>query len=917
MKKFFFLIFISLYFNSVCTITSANYINNQSPLIEAPFIALPIGSVKAEGWLYNQLMLQKNGLTGHAETLYNHKNDLGPDCDWLGGTGDSWERAPYYTKGLVALAYVLDDAELKTKAQKWVDWSLNNQRRNGYFGPQNNNDWWARMPMLYAIRDYYDATGDSRVIPFFTKYFQYQNANIESQPLSSWGKSRAGDNIDIVFWLYNRTGDAFLLELADKLHNQAYPWTNIFTNNLFNQFLRDFQPKHNVNVPQAMKMPVVYYQKSKATADKEAYVKGREHLMCDHGQPFGMQSGCEMLAGRSSMTGLELCSVVEQMQTSEISQMILGDATIGDQLEMVAYNALPGGLSYDIKGLQYYQQANQVISKHGYTGMAQNYDNGNMPGPFSGYGCCRFDFHMGYPYFVKTMWAATSDNGLAIMAYGPSKVTAKVADGAEVTIKETTNYPFNERISLSVTLAKKTLFPLKLRIPAWCNAPEIKVNGKAQTGIIKGEFYTINRSWSNNDEVSIYLPMDLIVDEEVNNSISIHRGPLVFSLKIEEDWRAKNDYGNGFKENEVLPLSAWNYALVIDKNNPSNTIQVVENQMPDLPYNQTTTPVQLKVSAKKLNSWVYAHNGRLAIDPPFSPVESNFRDEQVTLIPYGAQTLRVTCFPYIGDKKMISSTFTENFDNGQKGWVQYGGSWYVKDGEYFAGGVEASHPCSKSVYTQTSFDDFTYEAKVQLINNQGDAGVIFRATRLGYSPDDYDGYYVGLNSANDKVVFGKANGSWNPIKEVDKTLDINQWYNVKIVANKSNFSVYVDDMNKPVMEVNDASFATGSIGVRAWNVIAKWDDINVKSLNESGINTKKYKKGLTVYPNPTSDLLSVEVPENGKIKIYNLAGRQLYNSNVTLGLNHISTYHYNDGVYFVQYENERGISYAQFRKKHV
>ena len=914
MKKIFYL-FIFIFYSSVLTSNSANYVNNRSPLTEAPFIALPVGAVKAEGWLHNQLMLQKNGLTGHAEDLYSSKNDLGADCDWLGGTGDSWERAPYYTKGLVALAYVLDDAELKTKAQKWVDWSLDNQRRNGYFGPQNNNDWWARMPMLYAIRDYYDATGDERVIPFFTKYFQYQNANIESQQLSSWGKSRAGDNIDIVFWLYNRTGDEFLLELADKLHNQAYPWTDIFTNNLFNQFLRDFQPKHNVNVPQAMKMPVVYYQKSKAVADKEAFVKGREHLMCDHGQPFGMQSGCEMLAGRSSMTGLELCSVVEQMQTSEIAQMILGDASIGDQLEMVAYNALPGGLSYDIKGLQYYQQANQVISKFGYTGMAQNYDNGNMPGPFSGYGCCRFDFHMGYPYFVKTMWAATADNGLAVMAYGPSKVTAKVADGVEVSIKETTDYPFRERISLDVSIAKKTSFPLKLRIPAWCNSPEIKVNGKVQTGIVSGSFYTINRSWSNNDEVSIYFPMNLVVNDEVNNSISINRGPLVFSLKIEEEWKPRTDYGNGFKENEVLPLSAWNYALIIDKNNPSSSIQVIENEMPNHPYDQSTTPVQLKVSAKKLSSWVYAHNERLAIDPPYSPVESNYRDEQVTLVPYGAQTLRVTCLPYIGTQNMITSSFIDDFENGQKGWVQYGGSWYIKDGEYYAGGVEASHPCSKTVYTATSFNDFVYEAKVQLINNQGNAGVIFRASRLAYGPDDYDGYYVGLNSANDKVVFGKANGGWNQLKEVDKPIDINRWYDIKIVANKSNFAVYVDDMLKPVLEISDVSFTSGTIGLRAWDVLAKWDDVKVKSLSNTGVTSVKLQNGLIIYPNPTSDFLSVDIPQNGNIKVYSLAGKQIYSANVSSGINVINTFNYNEGVYFLQYESAKGITYAQFIKR--
>ena len=890
------------------------YIKNRAPLSETPFIALPVGSVQAEGWLLKQLQLQKDGLTGHAETLYNSNNDLGAGCDWLGGTGDSWERAPYYAKGLVALAYTLDDQALKAKAQKWVDWSLDNQQRSGYFGPANNNDWWARMPMLYAIRDYYEATGDERVIPFFTKYFQYQNSMIESQQLSSWGKSRAGDNIEIIFWLYNRTGDDFLLALADKLHNQAYPWTNIFTNNLFNHFAGDFQPKHNVNVPQALKMPAIYSQKSHLQEDRNAYFAGREHLLHDHGQPNGMESGSEMVCGRSSMTGLELCSVVEQMQSSETVQMILGDASIGDQLEKVAFNALPGGLTSDIKGLQYYQQANQVISKLGYTGFAQNYDNGYVPGPYSGYGCCRFDFHMGWPYFVKTMWAATADNGLAVMAYGPSRVTAYVADNVEVSIREMTNYPFGEQLTFTLTTAASVAFPLKFRIPAWCDAPEIKVNGVSQNNVVPGEFYTIDRTWHNNDVVAIHFQMSLIVNEEVNNSVSIQRGPLVFSLKINETWSPRNDYGNDFRENEVLPASAWNYALVIDKNNPAASIQVVESAMPENPYIQGTTPIKLLVSARKLSSWQYAHNGRLAIDPPYSPVETQSREEQVTLVPYGAETLRATCLPYVGVNSLITDRFTENFANGQTGWVQYGGSWYVKDGEYVAGSVEASHPCSKTVYTATQFSDFVYEADVQINSDRGDAGLMFRAGRFAFAPDDYDGYYLGISSVDDKLTLGKADGAWNQLVAVPMEIRENEWYHLKITAIGTNIKVYAGDMNTPKITFSDASFAAGAIGLRSYNALARWDNISAVSLSETGASKVRADNEVSLYPNPVTNRLSINVPQDGRMSVYDSTGKQVFSTGVQQGVTTLDTDTYSAGIYFLKLITNEGISCVRFLK---
>jgi len=836
---------------------NTNYTGNKAPLIDVPFTALPIGAVKADGWLLKQLQLQKDGLTGNAETLYNGSGDLGATCDWLGGSGDSWERAPYYVKGVVALAYTLNDATLINKAVKWVNWSINSQQTNGYFGPANNTDWWARMPMLYAIRDYYDATNDSRVIPFFSKYFTYQLSKIDGQPLSSWGQSRAGDNIEIVLWLYNRTGDAFLLTLADKLKNQAYNWTDIFTNNKFFAYQADFQPKHNVNVPQAMKMPAIYYQKSQLAADKDAYQHGYDHLMCDHGQPEGMQSGNEMLGGRSAMTGLELCSIVEQMQTSETAQMILGDATIGDQLEKVAFNALPGAMSKDIKALQYYSQANQVKSKFGGTGFGQNYDNGLLPGPYSGYGCCRFNLHMGWPYFVKTMWAATNDNGLAAMAYGPSHVTAKVANGVEVTIVEETNYPFDEQLSFTLTTAADVQFPLKLRIPAWCNQPQVEVNGVAQTGTQSGTFFSVNRIWSNNDKVVLKLPMHIQLNEEVNNSVSVQRGPLVYSLKIGEQWTTRTDYGNGFKEYEVLPTTSWNYALVIDKTNPETGIQVNKAMsMPENPFVQATTPITLTVTAKKLPAWGYGFNANFACDPPFSPVETTQASEQITMVPFGAENIRATCLPFVGTPSMVSGIFQDDFsDANQIGWVNYNGSFMVDNGEYFSTNIEGGNKGAKSVQSSTVFSDFTYDAKVQ-VGTSGDGGVMFRASKLSMGADEYNGYYAGISANGKNVVLGKANGGWTSLKTAAVIINADTWYQLRVEAKGTSIKVYVDDMVTPKITYTDASFASGAVGVRCYNAITRWDNLSITS-STTAVKDLKKNDQIRVFPNPAKNFLDV------------------------------------------------------------
>ena len=112
---------------------SANELYNFSrvPLKDTAFVRLPLGCVTADGWLKQHLILQMEGLTGHAEELYG---DIG-DAGWIGGNNDSWERGPYYAKGLIPLAYILDDAGLIKKSQKWIDVVLKSQKASGNVWP--------------------------------------------------------------------------------------------------------------------------------------------------------------------------------------------------------------------------------------------------------------------------------------------------------------------------------------------------------------------------------------------------------------------------------------------------------------------------------------------------------------------------------------------------------------------------------------------------------------------------------------------------------------------------------------------------------------------------------------------------------------------------------------------------------------
>ncbi|OMF29821.1 hypothetical protein BK133_17655 [Paenibacillus sp. FSL H8-0548] len=630
---------------------------NKEPLLQTPFLPLPLGSVKAEGWLLKQLELMKEGATGYAEDLYG---ELNTNSEWLGGTApeSNWERPIYYVKGLIALAYTLNDPDLIAKSQKWVNWMLESQRDDGFFGPASDNDWWPRMVAIYVLKDYYEATNDERVISFLTNYFQYQHSHLDQRPLRDWGQIRSGDNLNVVLWLYNRTEDAFLLQLAEKLNTQGTDVTDILTNNNFLEAAKsnpaDFYSQHTVNVNESIKTPAIYYQLSKDEADRDAFHAGVEHLDQSHNQITGMNSGTEMLAGLSSTQGVELCAIVERIHSNAVAAMITGDPSMGDALEKITFNSLPGAMSKDIKTHQYFSLPNQVQSSPTDNGFKQNYGNGTVQSPYSGFPCCRFNLHMGWPYFVKDMWSGTGDGGLGVIAYGPSRVSAKIK-GANITVKETTNYPFEDQIRFTIEEASESVkFPLKLRIPSWTEKATITVNGQPQQAVKSGQYFTIDRTWEKGDTVVLTVPMEIKTSTWVNNSIGIERGPLVFSLKIEENWveqfnPAPQVNAPGFKEYNIHAASPWNYGLLIDRENPAASIEVITSPMPENPFIQETTPIKLIAKGKRIPSWGKANNGVSAAEPPVGPVYSAEATENITLVPFGAENLRVTYFPEATD----------------------------------------------------------------------------------------------------------------------------------------------------------------------------------------------------------------------------------------------------------------------------
>jgi DUF1680 family protein len=644
--------------NSVGEEPSSRLLKNRAPLTPNAFYVLPLGAVKPAGWLLDQLKIQATGLGGHLDETWA---DVGSNSGWLGGSGESWERGPYFLDGLIPLAYLLDDAGLKAKAQKFVDWTLTNQRPNGMIGPRSNDDWWPRMVMLKALAQYQEATGDPRVIPALSRYFAYQLSTLPTRPLVDWGKFRWQDNVLIVIWLYNRTGDPKLLELAELLHKQGFDWQANFadfkyTQPITREFIRLDENQghsdlslatHGVNNGQAVKASPVWSVVSGKEEDRRAVHQLLNALDTYHGLPNGMFSCDEHFAGRNPSQGTELCTVVETMFSLEQSLAILGDAPLGDRLELIAFNALPGTFTDDMWAHQYNQEPNQVECSLHHKPWTTDGPESNLYGLEPHFGCCAANFHQGWPKFAASVWMASDDDGLVAACYSPCEVNTTVGR-TDVHLSEVTEYPFREVVRITVNPKEPVPFPLRLRIPAWAENAVILVNGKPQPSPAIGAFARIERTWKAGDIVELRLPMKPRVITGFRESVSLERGPILFSYPIGESWLKLRDRGLT-ADWQVYPATQWNYALETTALE-ADWLSVKETPIQGGSFSLKGAPIKIEVKARKLDSW-HAVDG-VADVVPQSPVASAASTETITLVPYAAAKLRITSFPQVnGERK--------------------------------------------------------------------------------------------------------------------------------------------------------------------------------------------------------------------------------------------------------------------------
>jgi len=199
-----------------------------------------------------------------------------------------------------------------------------------------------------------------------------------------------------------------------------------------------------------------------------------------------------------------------------------GNTLYADMMERSIYNALFAAQSPDGRRIRYYTPFDGP----------RKYHSGDTY-------CCPSNYRRIVAELPSMIYYKAAD-GLVVNLYTESTLRTRLADGTAVLVQQQTHYPRDQRVLIKIVAREPHQFAVYLRLPRWCNAPEVRINGQAiaDAGVRPGNLFRIHRTWQPGDLVELCLPMEFrLVKGRVAQAgrVAVMRGPLVFCLN-----RARN-----------------------------------------------------------------------------------------------------------------------------------------------------------------------------------------------------------------------------------------------------------------------------------------------------------------------------------------------------------------------------------------
>ncbi len=656
-----------------------HYQRPEEPTGRTAFLRLPAGVVRPEGWLRDWCEAARDGVLGHP---YDFPP---PECaqvygkGWTGvdlpgskgarGHGAHWpaEQCATWFEGAMKLGAILEDRPLVNRIRDRLLLVAENVQKapedsflfywwtsNAYpWSPEGTpnkpgffDQYYSNGNLGTAMAAGYEITRDRRILEAMeTAYSRRWRERPDSGGVAS-------TNGEAILRAWAASGSPTLAKVAVQLiknTNTHMEWHLEHDKGPRRGNLLGFDKRTHTasflygRICSTRTSPWHDYTQETIEQNERIFRAVEQYYMLPNG---GMQ-GDEVARGIGAYKGHESCSNMLIRWSGDLLRTG-GRGHYGDAMEKCFFNVLPACLQRDMKGYTYFHNPNEHPDAPPRSHFV----------PLHGTLCCLGQMTKSLTYYVQNMWMATRDNGLAWMAYGPCSVEAKVADGVTVRLESDTGYPFEEQIELSVDPERPAAFPLKFRVPEWCEDFTVEINGTGpEASPDQDGFVELRRRWKPGDKVTLSMPMQprVQVARELEGApfAAVHYGPLTMALPTEMgDRRA------------MEPDAEWKFAIDAPEG-AEKSWKLERSPMPDRWDWPLDAPLSLSVTAvpadwepvlrkahdvaeelkRRDNIVTYTQNDVTCL--PAEPLPNGERTT-IKLIPYGCVKYRVTMFPITG-----------------------------------------------------------------------------------------------------------------------------------------------------------------------------------------------------------------------------------------------------------------------------
>lgn len=324
----------------------------------------------------------------------------------------------------------------------------------------------------------------------------------------------------------------------------------------------------------------------------------------------------------------ETCAAISMVYLFERMFLLHGDAKYIDCLERTLYNGVISGMSVD-GGKFFYPNP---LSSDGHYRF--NADNTMTRQPWFGCACCPSNLSRFIPSMPGYMYGIKGSN-LYVNLFAANTATIQV-DGKDVTLEETTNYPWDGDISIKVLKNKAKAFNMLIRIPGWVlnevvpsdlytfsddifSTYEVTVNGQRVDGELQNGYLVINRNWKKGDVVNIHFDMPVrtvVANPRVADDrgrVAVERGPLVYCTEWADNQGVNPHHLLLPRQPKFEVMPAYSI-LNTEGNNKYFDVTAIAAQAQDVHVDRDGRIAAKDVSVKLIPYYAWNHRGAGKMD---------------------------------------------------------------------------------------------------------------------------------------------------------------------------------------------------------------------------------------------------------------------------------------------------------------